>query len=79
MIATSSPITALALDGAVVLDLGARELRVTETLRAEGLARVADRLAGAPPVKRPPRSSIPPPMAKLPPRDTRPGGGFGEE
>ncbi|MEZ4339527.1 MAG: AAA family ATPase [Sandaracinaceae bacterium] len=78
VVTTSSPLAAIALDDAVVLDLGAHELRMTTTLRNEGLPQLVDRLVGAPPPAPVRKSSFPPP-AQLPPRTTRPGGGFGDD
>jgi len=74
IVATHSPLVALALDGATVLDLGARELRLTPTLRKEGLERLVERMVGAAAPAPPPRSTIPPPG-----RTTKPGGLRGGE
>ncbi|MCB9595370.1 MAG: hypothetical protein H6719_21805 [Sandaracinaceae bacterium] len=89
---THSPLTAVGLSDAVVIDVGRGELRRTPTLRAEGLDKLAARMAGAPaaasPPARPsappplPRRSAPPPPAVLPARGRRtttPGAPFNDD
>ncbi|MBX3271710.1 MAG: hypothetical protein KF729_15695 [Sandaracinaceae bacterium] len=72
VVTTQSPLTALSLEGATVVDLGAREVRTTSTLRREGLEALAARMTAE---VAPAPKSLPPPPGRLPPnRLTEPDG-----
>lgn len=67
IVSTHSPLVALGLDDATVLDLGRHELRRTDTLRAEGIEPLVARMIG--PARK--TSSRPPPITRPPPPPTR--------